>query len=461
MADVFAENGYRTGMFGKWHLGDNYPFAPQYRGFNEALCHRGGGVGELPDYWGNSYFDDVYFRNGTPEQCAGYCTDIFFEAALDFIDTNAKQPFFVYLATNAMHSPFIVPEDYARPYIEQGIPEGRAKFYGMIANFDENMGRLRERLAALGIDEDTIIIFTSDHGTAAGYDPSDGSGFNAGMRGGKSSVYDGGHRVNFFLRWKGKLKAGRKLAGLTAHIDVLPTMIDLCGLESDTAFDGISLAVEMRGERDAVPERSIVLQLQPDVPQKWHHTVVLNEWWRLINGSELYNIVTDPGQCRDVAVANPHVVAALRREYDTWWREMQSAFAETVAIPIGTEHENPTLLSARDWHPASGGVPWLQAWIDDISRYANGYWIIDVAAAGSYRFELRTHPREADLPLRATMARLQIGDKSLCKRLSSHNRAAIFDVELGCCECKLQTCLADEAGRQRGAYYVYVEKLNS
>ena len=213
MADVFAANGYRCGMFGKWHLGDNYPFAPQYRGFDETLCHRGGGVGELPDYTGNNYFDDMYFRNGRPQPCSGYCTDVFFDAALDFIDAHAQQPFFVYLATNAMHSPFVVPQHYARPYLEQGIPPRRANFYGMIANFDENMGRLLQRLAALGIADDTSVIFTSDHGTAAGYDPATGDGFNAGRRGIKGSVYDGGHRVPFFLRWTGSLPAGRSVSG--------------------------------------------------------------------------------------------------------------------------------------------------------------------------------------------------------------------------------------------------------
>ena len=142
MAEIFAENGYRTGMFGKWHLGDNYPFAPRFRGFEQVLCHRGGGVGELPDFWGNNYVDDHYFRNGEPERCQGYCTDVFFSAALDFIEEEADRPFFVYLAPNAMHGPHIVPEGYAAPYLNQGLPEERAKFYGMIANFDENMGRL-------------------------------------------------------------------------------------------------------------------------------------------------------------------------------------------------------------------------------------------------------------------------------------------------------------------------------
>ena len=128
MADHFSTRGYRTGMFGKWHLGDNYPFAPQYRGFDETLCHKGGGVGELPDYWGNNYFDDTYFHNGQPLPCAGYCTDVFFGAALDFISQPADAPFFVYLATNAMHAPFVVDDQYVAPYLERASPSGARSF---------------------------------------------------------------------------------------------------------------------------------------------------------------------------------------------------------------------------------------------------------------------------------------------------------------------------------------------
>ncbi|MCY4466460.1 MAG: arylsulfatase [Chloroflexi bacterium] len=460
MAELFAENGYRTGMFGKWHLGDNYPFAPQYRGFDEVLCHRGGGLGELPDYWGNSYLDDVYFRDGAPLQCAGYCTDVFFDAALDFVNRHAKQPFFVYLATNAMHAPFIVPERYAAPYNDMDMPADRANFYGMIANFDENMGRLLDRLKALGLDENTIVLFAADHGTAAGWDEATGSGFNAGMRGVKGSVYEGGHRVNFFLRWKGKVPAGHKLPGLTAHIDVLPTLLDLCDIESDCPFDGISLAQQLLGTERDLPQRSLVVQLQPDTPQKWHHCAVLNGTWRLINGSELYKLDSDPSQQHDVAAANPQVLAALRNDYESWWQDLQDAFASTVAMPVGTGHENPVLLSARDWHPTAGRVPWLQAWINDPAADSNGWWLIDIAQRDPYRIELRTHPREANLVMNASTARLQVGETTSERAVSAGDTAATFTLELPTGEFKLQTWLDDAAGdRERGAYYVYVEKL--
>ncbi len=462
MADHFAAQGYRCGMFGKWHLGDNYPFAPQYRGFHEVLCHRGGGVGELPDYWGNNYIDDTYFHNGQPKACQGYCTDVFFAAARDFIRTNADAPFFVYLATNAMHAPFIVPEDFSAPYKAQGIPEDRANFYGMIANFDENLGRLLAELAALGLDENTIVIFTSDHGTAAGYEPQTGNGYNAGMRGKKGSVYDGGHRVSFFLRWKGNLPAGRKISELTAHIDILPSLLDLCGVApaADVPFDGLSLAGLLRGDEIRLTERAIVFQLQPDEPQKWHHTALLSGRWRLINDAELYDIKSDPAQCNNVLAAHPRVATELRRQYDRFWRDMQPAFARDIAIPVGSDYENPVALSARDWHPTAGQVPWKQSWIDQPERDANGYWLIDVTRAGVYEIELRLYPHEADLPMRADRAALRIGGETQTLSISPGDQRALFIVRLEAEVTQISTSLHSDAdGRERGAYYGYVRRL--
>ncbi len=463
MADIFAENAYRTGMFGKWHLGDNFPLAPQYRGFDEALCHRGGGVGELPDFWGNDYFDDVYFQNGEPHQCEGYCTDVFFEAALKFIEARSEAPFFVYLAPNAMHAPHIVPDIYAAPYLDQGIPAERARFYGMISNFDENMGALFARLRALGIDEDTLVIFTADHGTAAGYNPATGDGFNAGLRGKKGSVYDGGHQVNFFFRWKSRLPAGRKASQLSAHIDILPTLIDICDLSFDCGieFDGVSLAGLLSADADDMPERSIVIQLQPNQPRKWHQTAVLNGRWRLVNGAELYDVERDRAQAHDVAADCPQVLSALRRDYDAFWDDMQDSFAQVVSIPVGAERENPVLLSARDWHPTAGRVPWKQGWIDDPAFDANGFWMIDVARAGRYRVELRTHPREADQPMKANRARLIIGDKRWASDVCADDSSFSFEVELDAGPTTLSALISEARGRrERGAYYVYVTHLD-
>ena len=462
MADIFSQNGYRTGMFGKWHLGDNYPFAPQYRGFDEVVCHRGGGIGELPDFWANNYIDDVYFRNGEPVQYQGYCTDVFFEEAKQFIAADSSRPFFVYLATNAMHAPHIVPERYSAPYHAQGIEADRANFYGMITNFDENIGAFMRSLQDLGLDENTIVIFTSDHGTAAGYDPATGDGHNAGMRGKKGSVFEGGHRVNFFLRWKGNLPAEHKIQALTAHIDILPTLIDLCNLENNSngAFDGVSLLPQIHDHETDLPERSVFVHLQPDQPQKWHHSVVMRGSWRLINGEALYDVETDPSQKHNVKSEFPEMVAALRRDYRAWWASLEELFKKHVYIPVGSEHENPVLLSARDWHPTQGRVPWRQDWISDPAFDANGFWMIEVRRAGRYRLELRCYPREADMPTGASHARLQIGAKEIRQAANDGDTSAIFFLELPAGKTKLQTWLGGHSGRQeRGAYYVYITRM--
>lgn len=462
MADIFAADGYCAGMFGKWHLGDNYPFAPQYRGFDETLCHRGGGVGELPDYWGNNYVDDIYFHNGEPIRCDGYCTDVFFDAALAFIESQKEAPFFVYLAPNAMHAPHIVPDKYAAPYLDLGIPEERAKFYGMIANFDENMGRLFARLKQHGLDEDTLVIFTADHGTASGYDPATGDGYNAGLRGVKGSVYDGGHQVNFFFRWNRHLPAELKVRQMTAHIDILPTLVDICGLSAGTelAFDGLSLAKALRGDDSELPERSLVIQLQPDQPRKWRQTAVLNGRWRLVNGAELYDVEGDRAQRSDVAAAFPWILEKLRRDYDVFWDDMRDSFSQIVAIPVGGERANPALLSARDWHPTEGRVPWRQSWIDDPAYDANGFWWIEVAQPGRCRFELRTHPREAERAMGLARASLYVDDKEGAKRLSAEDSHATFDLNLDAGVFELRTEFSDETGgRRRGAYYVYVTQI--
>ena len=205
MAHVFADNGYVTGMMGKWHLGDNAPHRPQDRGFHDVVWHRCGGIGQVSDYWGNDYIDDTYERNGRLEQFNGYCTDVWFAEALRFVQENRDKPFFLYLSLNAPHSPYIVDEKWSEPY-QDGDHGANPNFLGMVANIDHNLGVFRKQLDSLGLAENTILIFMTDNGTAAGarfdgFDSRAVKGFNAGMRGKKCSIYEGGHRVPFFVHW--------------------------------------------------------------------------------------------------------------------------------------------------------------------------------------------------------------------------------------------------------------------
>jgi len=302
IADVFSGSGYKTAIFGKWHLGDNYPYRPQDRGFGEVLIHGGGGVGQGPDYWGNNYFDDTYFHNGKEEKFKGYCTDVWFDGALKFIEANKDRPFFCYIPTNAAHSPYNVAEKYSKPYQDKGVNRSQAAFYGMITNFDENMGRLMKRLKELGLEENTILIFMTDNGTSGGY--------AGGMRGKKGS------RVPFFVRWPaGGLEGPGDVDKLSAHVDVLPTLISLCGLKKPKGvkFDGASLAPLLKGKGRRWPDRTLLVHSQRiEYPEKWRKSAVMTQRWRLINGKELYDIQADPVQKNNIADVRSSSTSTVR-----------------------------------------------------------------------------------------------------------------------------------------------------
>jgi arylsulfatase B len=467
MADVFTAGGYRTGIFGKWHLGDNYPFRPQDRGFQEVLVHGGGGVGQTPDFWGNDYFDDIYWHNGTLEKHTGYCTDIWFDGAMRFIEANRDRPFFAYIATNAPHAPYHVAEKYSSLYAGKEVPN--AGFYGMIANIDENVGRLRSRLKTLGLEENTILIFMTDNGTAAGFQGK--RGFNAGMRGTKGSEYDGGHRVPCFIRWPaGGLGGGKDIARLTAHIDLLPTLIDMCGLPRPVGvkFDGVSLVPLFRGADADWPDRVLITDSQRvEQPQKWRQSAVMTDRWRLVDGRELYEIHADPGQRNDVSSKDPEVVNRLRQAYEDWWMSVSPRFGECCEIIIGSDKENPARLTCHDWH-GSDLPPWDQTHVLK-GEQANGFWAVEVAQAGEYEFSLRRWPGEVDQPINAAIpggraiqvskARLTIGEIDLTEPVAEKAKEVVFRTPLKPGKTKLQTWLIADDGASRGAYFVYVKRI--
>ncbi|MHC4691923.1 MAG: arylsulfatase [Planctomycetota bacterium] len=467
MADVFSASGYRTGIFGKWHLGDNYPFRPQDRGFDEVLVHGGGGVGQGPDYWGNDYFDDTYLHNGKWKKFSGYCTDVWFDGAMRFIEDNKERPFFCYLTTNAPHGPYNVAEKYKEMYEgDKNVPN--AAFYGMITNIDENMGRLMKKLKALGLEKDTILIFMTDNGTAAGFRR--GVGFNAGMKGTKGSEYDGGHRVPCFIRWPGGgLERGRDVDQLTAHIDLLPTLIGLCGLKKpeNLKFDGTSLVSLLKSKSVSWPERPIMVHSQRiEYPQKWRKSAVMTEKWRLVNGKELYDIKADPGQVNNIADENPKVVEKLRDAYEKWWVDLSRGFDDYCETIIGSDKENPVRLMSHDWHTPK--VPWHQGAVRS-GMQANGFWAVEVARNGRYEVSLRRWPLEVDKPITAavekgkainiTQARLKIADVDVTKPVPKEAHDVTFRVQLKTGKTRLQTWFTDDKGASRGAYYVYVKRL--
>ena len=470
-------------------MGDNKPYRPQDRGFQEVVTHGGGGVGNTPDYWGNNYNNDTYNVNGKWTPFTGYCTDVWFNAALDFIKRNKDRPFFCFITTNAPHSPYIVDDVYSDPYVGKVEHQERANFYGMITKIDENLGVLRDTLKALDLEENTILIFMTDNGSSGGASLDRNQyviqGYNAGMRGLKNSEYEGGHRVPLFLYWpSGNLSSGYAVTELTANVDIMPTLLELCGIDpGDHVFDGKSLVPLLYASLDSWRDRILVTDSQRLTnPVKWRKSATMTQRWRLINGVELYDIQLDPEQRDDVAAKHPGVVEWLRQGYEEWWSKVSRQFDGTIPIPIGEDAHETVVLNSHDWR----NDPVLCAWNQSLVReglLCNGYWEIDVLVSARYRVELRRWPREEERALTAgipgelvayndikygygggralhlTSARLSIGNNDYTRAILPSDHSIVFDVNIEAGETLLQTYLYDEAGQATGAYYVYVERL--
>lgn len=477
IAEEFAANGYRTGMFGKWHLGDNAPCRPMDQGFEHAVWHHGGGVGQGPDYWGNDYFDDTYDVDGEWRAFDGYCTDVWFEQAQRFIARDDDRPFFVYLATNAPHGPYLVADEYWHPYRDRGVPETMARFYGMITNIDDNVGRLRAWLAETGRADDTIFVFTTDNGTAAGAAPARNEkgtwqGFDAGMRGRKGSEYDGGHRVPLFVHWPGggigggiggdaNGGEGRDIDALAAHVDVLPTLAELCGVELHGTLprDGASFAAALRGTGEQPRDRTLFVHSQRvEHPRQWRKCAVMTERWRLVNGEQLFDIVADPGQQHDVAAQHTDVVARLREAYLGWWTSLEPAFDDYVRIDVGGA-EDPVQLMSHDWHSNDRGTPWHQSHVRN-GYVSNGPWALRVVTAGDYDVTLLRWPAHLERRMGCVEARLTVAGKTLEQNLEPDAPLATFRITLPAGDTMLESVLKCEDGTEHGAYFVSLQLVS-
>ncbi|PKQ64278.1 N-acetylgalactosamine 6-sulfate sulfatase [Labilibaculum filiforme] len=489
IADVFSEGGYTTAMLGKWHLGDMYPFRPQDRGFQTAFYNGGGGVGQTPDYWDNDYFDDTYFRNGKPEKVKGYCTDVWFDEATKFVDENQDKPFFLYLSLNAPHGPYNVPEEYYEMYENADLQPRQKRFYGMITNLDEQVGKLRKHLEEKGLAKNTIFIFMTDNGTAAGYsyDKNEGRtyGYNAGMRGTKGSHYDGGHRVPLFISWpEGIKRKGVDVNSLTAHVDLLPTLADLCGIKntSNATLDGTSLKNLIEGDSTNVDfdTRMLVTDTQRiQWPKKGRNSCVMTTRWRLIDGDELYDINEDPGQNVNVAQAYPEVVTEMNSFYDQWWKSTEADF-EYSLMKIGDEHENPTHLTCHDMH-SEQNIPWNQNYIREGLSFTQGEFFTEVVRAGTYKFSISRYPVESNLEMDAaiegvkatsyteiieagkslslTNPMIVVDGKEYPCAFTKDNKAAEVEIELVAGKMNFYGSFTNDKGEKEMAYYFLVERL--
>ena len=337
LSQMLKSTGYTTGIFGKWHLGDEEAYRPENRGFDEVYIHGGGGIGQTypgscGDAPGNSNINPALWHNGRWEMTTGYCTDLFFDQAIKWMDDQrqSKQPFFAYIPLNAPHGPYVVPEEYYRHYLgKPGVDEVTARFYGMLENIDTNFGTLLIKMKEWGIEDNTLVIFLgADNGGTRGVRI-----FNAGMRGGKGSPYQGGTRVPCFFRWPdGGIPAGTESVALSAHIDIFPTLAEITGAElspdAEKQVEGLSLVPLLKNPQAEWPDRILVHHFgnwaQGTAAEcKYRRSAIQNSRFSLVNNEELYDIKADPGETRNVITEHPEVVAKLRAFHDQWWQEVQ------------------------------------------------------------------------------------------------------------------------------------------
>jgi hypothetical protein len=424
------------------------------QGFQESLVHRGGGIGQPSDPPGNLYFDPILLRNDSESNTSGYCTDIFFEAAIDFISRHREGPFFAYIATNAPHTPLQVSDEYVELYLEKGLDEVTAKVYGMITNIDENFGKLLTRLDELGLEEETVVLFMTDNGHQQ-------ERFSAGLRGRKTSVYEGGIRVPFFVRWPDRIEPGRQVDRIAAHIDIFPTLLKVCGIPVPPGLqlDGISLLDLWQGDAKVWPDRHLFFQShRGDVPDPERACAVRTQKYKLVQAAgwkegpppedphwELFDMEEDQAEQNDLAGQRPAVVGKLKRAYVDWFDDVSSRGFEPPRILLGTEFENPVTLTRQDWRGP------LASW----EPAGLGHWEVSVAREGDYgvtfRFPAMTEPGTAIL---------KIGQVSIQTDLEISDSEVTFEhVSLPAGEARLEAILQPQGRDAVGVHYVDVKRL--
>jgi arylsulfatase len=375
IAEVLKSAGYTTGQFGKWHLGDNYPMRPIDQGFDESLMHLSGGMAQPGDittwYRGDSaYFDPVLWHNGKQEKYKGYCSDIFSDAAINFINGNHRKPFFCYLAFNAPHTPLQLPEKYynmyrnidpsegyedaMKPLMTEPDKEDARKVYGMVSNIDDNIGKLLRKLEELKISENTIVIFMTDNGPQQ-------KRYTGGMRGLKSSVYNGGVKVPFFLRYPALNTKVREVAVNAAHIDVLPTLAELCSIDLNDGVkrDGISMVPQIKGSMKQIDERELFFYWTRHNPEKYNNIAIMKGKQKLavfrdynapLSDFELFDLAKDPSESVNLIREKMPDAVLLKKKMDAVLDEliMSVNLKDPPYIIIGSQAENPVILNRND-----------------------------------------------------------------------------------------------------------------
>ena len=413
MAEVFREHGYRTGIFGKWHLGDNYPFRPIDQGFDVSLTHKSGGLGQPGDpvnYFAkdSAYFNPVLYRNGQPVKTVGYCSDVYTDGAIEFINLHGDRvgdsPYFLYLSFNAPHTPLQLPQEYYEIYgsadlagatyhvKDEVVPslterelDAARKVYGMVTNIDDNIARLMQALEQGGESENTIVVFLTDNGPQQ-------NRYRCGLRGKKSSVYEGGIKVPCFVYYPERFPQREELSMRLAHVDLLPTLMDLCGLpEPDHSIDGLSFYPMDAANRAKIEGRTLFFEWGRGFLQQYRNIAVIEGDNKLVGNApkdagveefELFDLGADPFETVNLVAERAEVAGSLKQAFDTWYEEVieDELSMEPPRAIAGTVHENPILLNRND---AKGNPPsWTQ-------EEVLGHW--DIALATTSMYDLESH----------------------------------------------------------------------
>lgn len=393
IAEVLKTAGYRTGLFGKWHNGEQFPYTPPGQGFDEFLGFNNG-------HW-NNYFDAELIRGSQFAKTKGFISDVLTDEAIGFIEKNKAQPFFCYVPFNASHSPYQVPDKYFNKYKAKGLGDVLSAVYGMCENTDDNVGRLLTALDRLKLRENTIVLFLTDNG------PAGVERYNAGMRGRKGTVHEGGTRVPLWMQWPGKFKEPCVIKEIAAHIDVFPTLLELCEIKLPTGskLDGVSLVPLLKGQNANWPERMLFThQSDRDNPKMGNRDGVRSQRYRAVfesgenkrgdAGWQLYDMLKDPGEKSDIAKNKPDVVKQLAAAYETWFKDVTSAGFDKPRIPVGYKEHDPVRLYAPQSaftgkiHFFAGpgfANDWLTGWTNTADKIS---FQLDVVRGGLFEVEL-------------------------------------------------------------------------
>ena len=418
MPEIFSNSGYETALFGKWHLGDTYPDRPIDRGFKKAIWTKGWGLLSEAEY-DNDYYRTRYIDSVEQKQSEKYCTDLWFDEAMSWMnEMNANQkPFFTYIATNTPHGPFYAPKYDLNLFKKKGLDDKAANFLGMVRNIDSNMARLDQWMDKNKLKENTIVIFMTDNGGTGGIQV-----FNAGMRDQKGSNYEGGHRAACFIRLPLNKRAynGRTVTTPAQVQDILPTLVDLAGLQPEhrVQWDGKSLQSILYGKNHSLDDRMFVVQYSKDEqPVKYSGCVIWNKW-RLVEGKELYDISTDPGQVRNLAGAHKEITAKMKNYYESWWNQNHGMEKFVPAI-IGSDRENPVTITSDYWDNGDHTIVNSQ-WKVALAQGAPGGGMLHVSVekAGLYQVELSRWPFHLNQSLTEEGPKKSIGGTALRKGVS-------------------------------------------